>query len=534
MLGVLGVISIPIITIFALTLAPGDNIWPHLLTNVLPHSVTTTLLLMVGTGILTLTIGTATAWLVTMYNFPGRNVLDRLLVIPLAVPTYIVAYCYVEFLEFTGPVQSALRSLTGWRLSTDYWFPEIRSLGGAMFVMSCVLYPYVYLTARATFIQQSVCALEVARTLGRTSLGTLWSVALPLARPALVAGLALVLMECLNDIGAVEYLGVETLTASIYSTWLQRSSLGGAAQIASVILVFILLLLFFERAARGQAQHHHTSSKYRALPAQAISGLKGYLACLTCLLPFVLGFAIPFLILAKHATFYWRDSIENGFLLAAWHSFSLASLGAVLAVLTAVALTYSKRVCKNPLIPPAVRLAALGYAIPGTVLAIGLLIPLAAFDNWLDGMMRETFDLPIGLLLSGSLFAITLAYVIRFLAVAAGTLEAGFQKISPNLDQASRALGENQSTTLLRVHLPLLLPALGTAALLVFVDGMKELPATLLMRPFNFDTLATQVYAFASLDQFEEAALGALAIVMVGLIPVLLLHRTISGGRAGH
>ncbi len=488
---------------------------------------------MLGTGALTFIIGTASAWLVTMYRFPGRGVVDRLLVLPLAVPTYIVAYCYVELMDYSGPVQNYLRSTMGWTSIHDYWFPEIRSLGGAIFVMAVVLYPYVYLSARASFIQQSVCALEVARTLGRTSLGTFWSVALPLARPALAAGLSLVLMECLNDLGAVQFLGVETLTASIYSTWLQRSNLGGAAQIATIMLMFVVILFALERFARGRARHHHTTGRYRSIPFQDIEGWRGYAAGAICLLPFLAGFVAPFVVLLDHAVTYWQDSFASGFVAAARNSLLLACLSATLAVIIAVTLSYARRVANNKFTRPAVRMASLGYAIPGTVLAIGLLIPLAAFDNMFDGFLHETFGVSVGLLLSGSLIAVALAYVIRFLAVALGSVESGLERISPNLDAAARALGESRMSSLLRVHLPLLLPALGTAALLVFVDSMKELPATLLMRPFNFETLATHVYSFASLDQFEEAALGALAIVMVGLIPVLLLHRTIARGRAG-
>ncbi len=528
------VMALPVVTILVLAVTPADNIWPHLLRTVLPQSIYSTLLLMLGAGLLTLVVGTSTAWLVTMYRFPGRKIVDRLLVIPLAVPTYIVAYCYVEIFDYTGPIQSTLRNLFGWQSINDYWFPDVRSLAGATFIMSSVLYPYVYLAARATFIQQSVCSLEVARTLGRTPMGVFWSVALPLSRPALVAGVSLVLMECLNDLGAVEFLGVETLTASIYATWLQRSNLGGAAQIAATMLIFVIALVAIERAARGRAQHHNTTTKYRAIPFQDLDGWRGYLACTLCALPFICGFVLPFAVLLDHATTYWQDSFSSGFLSAAWNSLTLACLSAIFAVTVAIALSYARRVAANRFTRPAVRLAALGYAVPGTVLAIGLLIPLAALDNGLDDMMRNMFGISTGLLLSGSMIALVLAYVIRFLAVAFGNIEAGFGKISPNLDAAARALGESRFSSLLRVHLPLLLPAIGTAVLLVFVDSMKELPATLLMRPFNFETLATHVYSFASLDQFEEAALGALAIVLVGLIPVLLLHKTIAGGRAGH
>lgn len=530
---ILAIMIMPIATIIILALAPHENIWPHLVSTVLPVSLRDTILLMVGTGAVTLAVGTGTAWLITMYRFPGRALLDRLLVIPLAVPTYIIAYAYVEFLDFSGPVQTALRGLLGVTSARDYWFPDIRSLGGGIFVMSAVLYPYVYLTARASFVQQSVCALEVARTLGRTPMGTFWAVALPLARPAIAAGTALVLMEVLNDIGAVQYLGIQTLTASVYSTWLQRSNLGGAAQLASVMMLFILALFIIERVARGGAQIHHTTGRYRAITFQDIEGVRGYLAAALCSLPFIIGFLVPFMLLARNAIVFMDEGLAAGFMAATMNSLLLAGLAAAVAAALALILGYARRVASNGFVRPAVRLAGLGYAIPGTVLALGLLMPLATFDNWFDSLMRSSLGVSTGLLLSGSVFALVLAYTIRFLAVSLGTVEAGLERISPNLDAAARALGATPLSTLFRVHLPMLTPALGTAALLVFVDAMKELPATLLLRPFNFDTLATHVYSFAALEQFEEASLSAVSIVLVGLIPVLLLHRAVAGGRPG-
>ena len=524
---------LPVCAIFVLAWAPASNEWPHLISTVLPAAIADTLLMATGIGILTLVTGTGTAWLVTMYRFPGRAILDRLLVIPLAMPTYIVAYCYVELLDYAGPVQSGLRSLFGWRSASEYWFPKTSSVPGAIFILSSVLYPYVYLAARASFVQQSVCVLEVARTLGRTALGAFWAVALPLARPALAAGLALVLMESLNDLGAVQYLGVETLSASIYKTWLQRSNLGGAAQIAAVTLAFIAMLLAAERLARGRAAFHHTTGRFRSIPFQDIEGWRGYAAALLCSLPFVLGFAIPFLLLVRHAADHLSEAIAAGFLRAAWNSLMLSGLSAAGAVAIGLILGYARRVAPNGFTRPAVRLAGLGYALPGTVLAIGLFIPLAGLDNFVDDIFRSSFGVSTGLVLSGSLFALTLAYIIRFLAVALGGIEAGLERISPNLDAAARALGETALSTLWRVHLPMLLPALGAAGLMVFVDCMKELPATLLLRPFNFETLASQVYTLATLEQFERAASGALTIVLVGLVPVLMLHMAVAGGRAG-
>lgn len=530
---ILAVVALPIVTVVLLALAPADNIWPHLVSTVLPGSVLRTLLLAAGAGTLAFAIGTGAAWLVTMYRFPGREILDRLLVLPLAVPTYIVAYCYVELLDYAGPVQTWLRASFGWQHASDYWFPQVRSLGGAVLIFASVLYPYVYLTARASFAQQSVCVLEVARTLGRTPLGTFFEVALPLARPAIAAGVALVVMECLNDLGAVQYLGVETLSASVYATWMQRSNLGGAAQIATVALLLVVALLAAERKARGGARVHHTTGRYRAIPFQDLDGWKAVVATALAALPVIAGFLVPLAIIVSSAATHTAGAVSGGFLSAAANSLMLAGFAAMAAIAVALLLAYARRVAPNGFVSPAVRLSGLGYAVPGTVLAIGLLFPLAAFDNQLDSFLRTSLGISTGLLLSGSIFAVTLAYVIRFLAVALGQIEAGLDRISPNLDAAARTLGERPLSTLRRVHLPLLAAPLGAAALLVFVDCMKELPATLLLRPFNFETLATHVYNLASIEQLEQAGLSALTIVAAGLIPVLLLHKAIAGGRPG-
>jgi iron(III) transport system permease protein len=530
---IVAVMLLPILTVLVLSLFAVEDTWPHLVENVLPRALFDTLALMIGVGVVTSAVGTAAAWTVTMYRFPGCAVVDRLLVIPLAVPTYIVALCYVELFDYAGPVQSAFRDAFGWRSPGDYWFPDIRSLGGAVFMLSMVLYPYVYLSARASFVQQSVCVLEVARTLGRTPTGTFLAVALPLARPAIAAGAALALMECLNDLGAVQYLGVQTLSVSVYSTWLLRSNLGGAAQIAAVMLVFVALLFALERVARGGAQYHHTTGRYRAIPFSDIDGWRGWLMALCCVLPFLAGFVLPCLVLVRHALEVAPTAVAGGFLRTAANSIVLAALAALVTILLALLLAYARRVAANGFTRPAVALAGLGYALPGTVLALGLLIPLAALDNQIDAAMRSMAGIGTGLLLSGSIAALVIAYSIRFAAVALGSVEAGLNRISPNLDAAARTLGTTALATLWRVHLPLLIPALGAAALLVFVDGMKELPATLLLRPFNFETLATEVYAFAALERVEEAAFGALAIVAVGLVPVLLLHEAIARGRSG-
>ncbi|HEX5957072.1 MAG TPA: iron ABC transporter permease, partial [Hyphomicrobiaceae bacterium] len=410
---VLVLMLLPIATIGYLAIAPAENIWPHLAATVLPRALLQTALLTAGVAVATLVIGTTAAWLVTMYRFPGRGLADRLLVLPLAMPTYITAYCYVELMDVAGPLQTWLRSAFGWSSVRDYWFPDVRSLGGAVFVLSMALYPYVYLTARASFVQQSVCVLEVARTLGRTALGTLWAVALPLARPALAAGVSLALMECLNDLGAVQHLGVETLTVSIYATWLQRSNLGGAAQLAVVMLAVVAMLLTTERMARGRRQFHHTTRRYRSIPFSDLEGWRGYAAALACALPFLLGFLVPFSVLVEPAIRYAPSALEAAFLRAAGNSVLLAAISALLAVALALLLAYATRVAPNGFTRPALQVAGLGYAVPGTVLAVGLLVSFGAIDNALDAFLRAAAGLSTGLLLSGSIAALIAAYTIR-------------------------------------------------------------------------------------------------------------------------
>ena len=531
--GVLAVIALPVVTILVLAIAPTENIWPQLMRTVLPGALRDTLALMALTGAATLVTGTAAAWLVTMYRFPGRGIADRLLVLPLAMPSYIIAYAYGDLLSYSGPVQTALRGVFHIGPGAGAVLPEIRSLGGAVFVLAVALYPYVYLSARTSFMRQSVCALEVGRTLGRSPMGVFFAIALPMARPALVAGGALVMMECLADLAAVQYLGVPTLTPSIYATWLQRGNLGGAAQLAAVLLALVGSLYAAEVWARGDARSHSTTGRYRSVPFHELPGWKGTVALVCCLVPFVLGFVVPAGLLIGHATGHAGAAFEAGFWRAGRNSLLLAAAAAAAAMMLALVISYARRVAPNGLTRFAARIAGLGYALPGTVLAIGLLIPLGAFDNRVDGMMRATFGVSTGLMLTGSIVSLTLAYAIRFLAVGLGALEAGLSRISPNLDAAARALGETPLSVLRRVHLPLLTPVLASGALLVFVDAMKELPATLLMRPFNFDTLATHVYELAALEQFEHASLGALAIVAAGLIPVLALHRTLAGDSGG-
>jgi len=520
-------VAAPVMAIGVLAVFPEENIWVHLASTVLPGYVTTTLLLMTGVGFFTFIIGTGTAWLVTTCRFPGRKVLQWALLIPLAMPTYIIAYTYVDMFEYSGVAQTALRTPFGWTSVKQYWFPEIRSLPGAIFVMSFVLYPYVYLTSRATFSRQSAGFLEVSRTLGRGPWGAFYSVALPMARPAIVIGVTLAMMETLNDIGAVEFFGVNTLTVGIYVTWLSRSNLGGAAQIATVMLAFVFLLIWLERAARRHQKFHDTSSKQRQPHPVQLSGGRKWLVTFACALPLLFGFIIPAIVLVDASLVFYDDALDGKYLQYVSNSLLLASTAALTAVVVGCFLAYAHRLSRSRLVQFAIRFSSIGYAVPGAVLGIGILIPLASLDNFIDGLAREFLGFSTGLLMTGTMFALIFAYLVRFLAISYGAVEAGLTRVTPSLDMASRTLGRTAAGTFLEIHLPLIRPAIGTAALLVFVDVMKELPATLIMRPFNFDTLATHVYTLASLELLEESALSALTIVAVGVIPVVLLSKTL-------
>jgi iron(III) transport system permease protein len=521
------IITLPILTILILSFTPNENIWPHLWNTVLPGYMWRTLGLLIGVGILTFIIGTATAWLVTMREFPLRRVLQWACLMPLAMPTYIVSYTYVDFLNYAGPLQTWLRGIAGWTSPQDYHFPEIRSLPGAILVLSLVLYPYVFMTAQASFLRQPTSQLDVARTLGKSQWGAFLSIALPQARPAIIVGISLALMECLNDIAAVGFFGVRTLTLGIYTTWLGQGNLGGAAQLAGVLLIFVFALLWTERHARKRQSHLPTSRHLMTTRRTALAGWRGILAALACFLPVFFGFILPGLILLKFAIKRAGSISTAPYFDAVWHSIVLAVIASLVIVGLGLILAYAHRSKWGKNIDPIIRIASVGYAIPGTVLGIGVLIPLAYFDNSVDTFMRSSFGVSTGLLLSGTIAALIFAYAIRFLAISFGSLESGLEKVTPNLSFAARTLGRTPWGTVIEVHLPILRPALISAALLVFVDCMKELPATLILRPFDFDTLATLVFTLSSLDQLEESAAPALTIVGAGLIPIILLTRNL-------
>ncbi|WP_457662677.1 ABC transporter permease [Sinorhizobium medicae] len=523
------VVLMPILSIAWLAISGGSADWPHLIENVVPRATGRTLLLVLFTCTASAIIGILAAWLVATYEFPLRRILSAALVLPLAIPAYLSAYAFGELLTFAGPVQGLVRSLFGFQTSRDYWFPDVRSLGGAVLVLSSVLYPYVYLACRSMFLMQGRAAADVARTLGAGPVRVFFRVQLPMARPAIMIGLTLVAMETLNDIGAVEFLGVQTLTFSIFNTWLNRGSLAGAAQIACVMLVFVIALMMIERAARRRQRFasQKTTAAIHDVARLKLSGWKKWAATAACFVPILSGFAVPFLVLGDYAMRRLDQFLAPRLLSALANSVLVSGLTALATVLLGFVLAYAARSGRSRITDIAARLASFGYGVPGTVLAIGVLFPIAALDNAIDAQMRAFFGISTGLLMTGTGFAIVYACTVRFLTMAEGTLGAGFQKLSPHLDMAARALGRTSGQTLRSVLLPMMRPAVLTAALLVFIETMKELSATIMLRPFNFNTLATLVYEDASRARVEDASVAAMIIVIAGMVPVILVSRSL-------
>lgn len=526
------IVALPVVSVIFLAFFPEENIWPHLLDTTLPRYLLTTVKLMVGVGAITLAIGLATAWAVTMCEFPGRKFFEWAMLLPFAVPAYVIAYVYTSLLDYAGPVQRALREWFGWQNASDYWFPEIRSLEGATVMIGLVLYPYVYLLARAAFLEQSPSLFAVSRSLGHSALSTFFRVVLPIARPAVAVGLSLVLMETLNDFGTVDFFAVQTLTAGLFDTWMNLGNLGGAAQIATTMLVFVVLLVTLERYSRRRQQQFAARDNRDPIQRFTMSLPRQLICVAVCAVPFILGFVIPAGTLGLYAWEYFEESWNPNFVRNTLNSLFLSGAAALTTLVIGVILAYSRRLHNTRGMQILMRLSSLGYAMPGAVLAVGVIVPLAGFDNWLDGLMREGFGISTGLLLSGSAFALVFAYTVRFLAVSAGSVESALQKVTPSMDMASRSLGNTPGRTLVKVHLPILRGTLLTAALVVFVDCMKELPATLILRPFNFETLATYVYQFASDERLYHSALPALIIVLAGIVPIILMSRSISNSRA--
>lgn len=499
--------------------------------TVLGRYILNSLWLMLGVGFGVTVVGVTAAWLVTMCRFWGKRFWEVVLLLPLAAPAYLLAYVYTDLLDYYGWVQRTLRDIFGWSSAQDYWFPAVRSLPGAIIMLVLVLYPYVYLLARVSFLEQSATTVEASRTLGCTPWQSFWAIALPLARPAVTAGLALALMETLNDFGTVQFFGVETFTTGIYRTWFGLGEPQAAAQLAATLMIFIAALLLLEKWSRQQAKYYQTSNNYSAPNLYQLPRWRSLLANLFCFIPVFFGFILPIGVLLEMAFNRPQSRFKLQFGEFAQHSFVLATLTAFLAVAIAIILAYGQRLNQSLVIRFGIRVAALGYAIPGSVIAVGILIPIGKLDNAIANFFKAQFDISTGLLLSGTVVALIFAYLVRFLAVSFGAVETSLGKIKPTLDDASRSLGYSPIKTLIQVHTPLMWSGLLTAAMLVFVDVMKELPATLVIRPFNFDTLAVKVYQYASDERLVEASVPALAILGVGLIPVIFLSWQISHSR---
>lgn len=521
-----GLVLVPVLALGWQAAQGSEGLWRHLAGHVLWPALWQTAVLMAGVGLLTAVIGTTAAWLVAAHDFPGRRILDWALLLPLAVPTYIVAYVYLDMLHPLGPIQSALRALLGHDSPRDFRLPDIRSMPGAILLLGLVLYPYVYLPVRAMFMTQAANLVEVARTLGTPRRRILWRVALPLARPAIAVGMSLALMETLNDIGASEFLGVRSLTISVYTTWVTRSDLAGAAQIALAMLALVLALISVERWARRRQRYAVSAQRARSMARRPLKGAAGWGALLLGLLPVVLGFVLPAAYLAVEAWKRFRFAgLSSRLLTEAWNTLALSALTTVAVVACGLVVAYGVRVVPHRGMQLVHRLASLGYAMPGTILALGILIAAGGLDRWIGRVAQGLWGIDPGLVLIGSGLALGYAYLARFLAISIGGIEAGLARIPLGYDHSSRTLGHGIAGTLRRVHLPLSRAALAAAGLLIFVDCMKELSATLLLRPLNFETLATHLYGEAARGTYEEAALAALAIVLVGILPVILLAR---------
>jgi iron(III) transport system permease protein len=525
-------LAIPVVVVVLNVFLPSQGTWAHLAATVLPDYVWNSFGLLLGVAYGVVTIGVTAGWLTTMCQFPGRRLLEWALLLPMAVPAYVMAYAYTDLLQFAGPVQSALREWMGWG-PRDYWFPDVRSLLGAVAMLSFVLYPYVYLLARAAFLEQSDSMLEVARASGYGAWRTFVHVALPLARPGIVAGTALALMETLADFGTVSYFGVQTFTTGIYRAWFSLGDPVAAAQLSAMLLGFVFCVLLVERYSRGRASFHNTGHRKRLPYPYRLNGYRAFIALLACAIPLALGFFVPAAILLRLALNAGDVELGARYVELTFNTVTLAAVTAGLAVLFALLVGYAGRTARSRWVKLANRIAGLGYAVPGAVIAVGVLIPVTRLDHALADLVEWGTGASPGLMLTGGIAALVYAYLVRFFALALQTIDAGLAKITPNMDAAARSLGLAPGATLLRVHAPLLWRSTVVAVLLVFVDVMKELPATFVMRPFNFDTLAVQAFNLASVERLAEASAAGLTIVAAGLLPIVLLSHFMLRQRAG-
>lgn len=520
-------LGLPVLALIFSAFSADGDLFRHLADTVLFDYLANTLGLVVGVVVLSLLFGVPTAWLVAMCQVPGRRALQWALMLPMAMPSYIVAYVYTDLLDYSGPLQAGLRTLFEWSRPADYWFPAIRSLGGAAWVLALVLFPYVYLLARASFLEQSVSLIHSSRLLGCNPWQSFRRLSLPLARPAIMVAVSLVAMETLADFATVHFFAINTLTTAVYDTWLGYGSLATAAKLSCMMLLAVVLLIALERRSRQRQQVFQKSMGHEQPLRYPLKGVSRWLAGLWCWGLVLAGFGLPFVILLDYGVRYFELSWTPEFVRFAGNSLLISALTALLAMAIALLLGFFRRLDGGvkSLLP--LRIAAMGYAMPGTVLAIGVLVPLTALDFGINDLAEWLGGQGPGLLLTGTLTAIVFGYLVRFVAIAIGSVESSMGKISPSLDMAARSLGQGDGGMLRRVHLPLVRRGLFAGAMLVFIESMKELPAALLLRPFNFDTLATHVYQFVSDEMLERGALGAIVIVLVGLLPLIWVNRSL-------
>lgn len=520
------IVSLPLFVVVQFNFHPRSETWQHLVDHVLFGYIKNSFLLGIGVAIGTFMIGVPAAWLCALYKFPGKRLLEFLLLLPLAIPGYIIAYTYTGILDVSGPAQTQLRTLFGWEYG-DYWFPEIRSLGGAIAMFSFVLYPYVYLLTRATLIIQSANVIDAARSLGASGLERFTSIIIPLARPAIAAGITLALMEALADYGTVQYFGVDTFTTGIFRTWFGFGEPETAAQLSSILMFFVLLLFLLERYMRKRIRYHNPNTASKKTTEAHLHGKHAALAIIACAIPPLLGFVIPVIQLSAWAIDTAKTMVDPHFWTLAFNSLMLAASAAGVTLILAVILAYGRRASNSSMIRGLTNLCAMGYAVPGIVIAVGTLIVLSKVDHWLIEFLANNFGIETGLLLTGTIFALVFAHTVRFLSLGLQTVGASLSKVNKSIDEASRLLGSSLLQTLRNIHLPIIRSGLLTAALLVFVEVMKELPATLIMRPFNFNTLAVRAYELASDERLADASTAALAIVLTGIVPILILNISI-------
>ena len=515
----------PILAVFVAASGDSGDLWAHLSETVLPRYVINTLTLMAGVAVFSLIFGVPTAWIVTRHDFPLRQAIEWMLLLPAAIPAYLIAYTYTDFLEFAGPVQSTLRELFGWKSTRDYWFPEIRSMGGAMLVMGAVLYPYVYMMARSAFLLTPSSLFEAGQLYKRNMFR---GIALPLARPAIVAGLSLAMMETISDFGTVEYFAVETLTLGIFNVWLGQNSLPAAAQISCIAFIFIIVLIILEKLARQRRRYTDTSSKAVSLQPEKGTHLQGFSCLVVCATPIVIGFIIPVGVLLNFVVQGYSLEFSDVVVSATLNTVFLAAAVALLVLSAAAFMVLVNTYQGSPLLQHLVGLASIGYAFPGTILAIGVVTAGGAIDNQIATMLLSVFGISYEGWLTSGVALIILACAIRFQAVGYGAMTSGMDRLPPNMMNASRVLGRSFGESLKAVILPLIRVPFLAGGLLVFIDVMKELPMTLLLRPFNYETLATYVYQFAKDELLEEAALPALIIVSVGILPVIVMNAALN------